>query len=61
MVRRVSSPDKLRSQIRRDKAMKRMGSVDTKTRTKVKRTISPVKPEKGTTLDDCNLDELILN
>lgn len=59
MVRRVSSPNKLRTSNNMKKASNRMGSVDVKTRTKI--TKAPVKVEKGTTLDDCNLDELTLD
>jgi hypothetical protein len=59
MVRRVSSPNKLRSSADIKKSKTRMNGTDIKTKNKT--TISiPVKPEKGTTLDDCNLDELIL-
>lgn len=58
MVRRVSSPNKLRTSTNMKKASTRMGSVDIKTRNKI--TKSPVKVEKGTTLDDCNLDDLTL-
>ena len=57
MVRRVSSPNKIRSSARLERASVRMGSADTKSREKRK---IPVKVEKGTTLDDCNLDDLII-
>lgn len=59
MVKKVSSPDKLRSKARMKKASVRMGNVDVKT--KIRIITAPVKAEKGTTLDDCNLDELILD
>lgn len=59
MVKRVSSPNKLRSSANMKKASTRMGNTDVKTRTKI--TKAPVKVEKGTTLDDCNLDELTLD
>ncbi len=59
MVRRVSSPNKLRTSTNMKKASTRMGGVDVKTRNKI--TKAPVKVEKGTTLDDCNLDDLTLD
>lgn len=59
MVRKVSSPKKLRTGTNMKKASTRMNGVDVKTRDKIIK--APVKVEKGTTLDDCNLDELTLN
>jgi hypothetical protein len=59
MVRRVSSPKKLRTSANMKKASTRMNGVDVKTRDKIIK--APVKVEKGTTLDDCNLDELTLD
>ena len=59
MVRRVSSPKKLRTSTNMKKASTRMNGVDVKTRNKIIK--APVKVEKGTTLDDCNLDELTLD
>jgi hypothetical protein len=58
MVKKVSSPNKIRSNARLEKASNRMGKADVKSRQKI--TKKPVKVEKGTTLDDCNLDELII-
>lgn len=58
MVRRISSPQKLRVDANRKKASMRMKGVDTKTREKILK--AQVKAEKGTTLDDCNLDEIEL-
>ena len=59
MIKRVNSPGKLRTSANMEKASTRMNGIDIKTKNKVYKT--PVKPKKGTTLDDCNLDELILN
>ena len=58
MVKKVSSPNKIRSSARLEKASSRMGKTDVKSKQKI--TKKPVKVEKGTTLDDCNLDELII-
>lgn len=59
MVKKVSSPNKLRTADNMKKASSRMSGLDIKTKNKLYKT--PVKPKKGTTLDNCNLDELILN
>ena len=57
MVKKVSSPNKLKYSFKINKARARMNGVDTKTKEKIKK---PIKFEKGTTLDNCNLDNLTL-
>jgi len=59
MIRKVSSPNKIESYTRLEKSSKRMGKIDIQSKNKT--TKKPVKTKKGTTLDDCNLDNLILD